>query len=104
MLRKGYGICHGIPGNAYTFMQLYNRTNEFKLMHYAYAFLTYKSNKLVMEHILNFDFKDRYKRGISDHPFSLMLGSVGDMCAQLDFLKYKAMPGYEVWDECENIL
>ena len=44
----------------------------------------------------NFEFEDRYKVGISDNPFSLMLGSVGDMCAMLDFLKYKGMPAYEV--------
>lgn len=23
MIKKGYGICHGIPGNSYGFMQLY---------------------------------------------------------------------------------
>lgn len=53
-------------------------------------------NQKIMESILNFDFNDRLNKGISDHPFSLMLGSVGDMSAMMDFLKYEGMPCYEV--------
>lgn len=26
-----------------------------------------------------------------------MLGCVGDMCAMMDFINYKRMPGYEIW-------
>lgn len=35
--------------------------------------------------------------GVSDQPFSLMIGSVGDMCAMMDFIDYKGMPGFEIW-------
>ena len=28
LLRKGYGLCHGVAGNAYTFIQLYKLTGE----------------------------------------------------------------------------
>lgn len=28
LLRKGYGLCHGVAGNAYTFLQLYRLTGK----------------------------------------------------------------------------
>lgn len=28
LLRKGYGLCHGVSGNAYTFLQLYRLTSK----------------------------------------------------------------------------
>lgn len=28
LLRKGYGLCHGVSGNAYTFLQLYRLTGK----------------------------------------------------------------------------
>ena len=28
LLRKGYGLCHGAAGNAYTFLQLYKLTGQ----------------------------------------------------------------------------
>ena len=28
LLRKGYGLCHGVAGNAYTFMQLFRLTTR----------------------------------------------------------------------------
>lgn len=36
MIKKGYGICHGIPGNSYGFMQLYSTTKNEKYRRYAY--------------------------------------------------------------------
>lgn len=45
----------------------------------------------------NFPFNDRFYIGVSDNPYSLMIGSVGDMCAMMDFLNYNGMPGYEIW-------
>ena len=35
LLRKGYGICHGVAGNAYAFLALYNLTNDQKYIYYA---------------------------------------------------------------------
>ena len=28
LLYKGYGLCHGVSGNAYTFLQLYRLTGK----------------------------------------------------------------------------
>jgi lantibiotic modifying enzyme len=36
MIKKGYGICHGISGNSYAFMQIYNITKNEKMRKYAY--------------------------------------------------------------------
>ncbi|CAD8115933.1 unnamed protein product [Paramecium primaurelia] len=96
MIKKGYGLCHGIPGNSYGFMQLYRITGSEKLRQYAFQFLQYKKNPHIYNEIKNFPFKDRYNIGISDNPFSLMMGSIGDMCAMMDFINYKRMPGYEI--------
>ena len=35
LLKKGYGICHGVAGNAYTFLSLYKATNEEMYLHRA---------------------------------------------------------------------
>lgn len=35
LLRKGYGICHGVAGNAYTFLTVYRLTGEEKYLHRA---------------------------------------------------------------------
>ena len=35
LLRKGYGICHGVAGNAYGFLCLYKLTNLQKYLHRA---------------------------------------------------------------------
>lgn len=35
ILKKGYGICHGVAGNAYTFLCLYKQTGDTKWLHRA---------------------------------------------------------------------
>ena len=35
LLRKGYSLCHGTAGNAYTFLALYQATNEDKHLYRA---------------------------------------------------------------------
>lgn len=35
LLRKGYGICHGTAGNAYSFLTLYQLTQEKKYLYRA---------------------------------------------------------------------
>ena len=34
-LQKGYGLCHGIAGNGYAFLALYNLTKDCKYLYYA---------------------------------------------------------------------
>lgn len=33
LLKKGYGLCHGVVGNAYALLDLYNLTNDQKWLH-----------------------------------------------------------------------
>jgi lantibiotic modifying enzyme len=33
LLKKGYGLCHGVAGNAYALLDLYNLTNDQKWLH-----------------------------------------------------------------------
>ena len=35
LLKKGYGICHGVAGNAYAFLALYRLTGDKKFLHRA---------------------------------------------------------------------
>lgn len=35
LLKKGYGICHGVAGNAYTFLSLFKQTGDQKYLHRA---------------------------------------------------------------------
>ena len=35
LLRKGYGLCHGVAGNAYTFLQLLRLTGKPQYLHRA---------------------------------------------------------------------
>ena len=35
LLRKGYGLCHGVAGNGYVFLQLYRLTGEDYHLHRA---------------------------------------------------------------------
>lgn len=35
LLKKGYGLCHGAAGNAYTFLALYRQTQEAKHLYRA---------------------------------------------------------------------
>lgn len=35
LLKKGYGLCHGTAGNAYSFLALYNVTQDTKYLYRA---------------------------------------------------------------------
>jgi len=35
LLRKGYGLCHGVAGNAYGFLTAYQLTGDQKYIHQA---------------------------------------------------------------------
>ena len=36
ILKKGYGICHGVTGNAYAFLAMYQLTKDEKYYYRAY--------------------------------------------------------------------
>lgn len=38
LIRKGWGLCHGAPGNGYAFLALYNATQDYRYLRYAKQF------------------------------------------------------------------
>lgn len=65
LLKKGYSICHGVSGNAYTFLHLYQMTKDIKHLYRAASFV---------------DWCTRYpaNEGMRpDRPFSLFEGKAG---------------------------
>jgi len=87
ILKKGFGLCHGVSGNAYSFLNLYRNTKDKKWLYRAYVFLGLKEEeKGYMEIMKEYDFEGRYAKGISDFPFSLMMGLAGDICCEVEAL------------------
>ena len=89
VLKKGYGLCHGITGNAYPFLKLHNYGHKFPDKDYykrAVAFLLTKLDSGIQYQIKNFDLDYRKVVGISDHPFSIMMGLAGDLCYEMDLI------------------
>ena len=74
LLKKGNCICHGIAGNAYSLMTLYNCTKDEKWKYRAFTFASAMNNDKVIDICLKFKDKSRTVIGKSDHPFSLMEG------------------------------
>lgn len=64
ILKKGYGLCHGVSGNAYTFISLYQHTNDLKYLYRACKFA-----ELCMRQAKDYD-------RIPDRPFSLFEGNL----------------------------
>lgn len=79
LLKKGFGICHGISGNGYGFLNYYNYTSDMKYLYMGLKFALAKNDKQIMNVIENFEFEDRYIKGKSDNPYSLMMGLSGDI-------------------------
>lgn len=98
MLLKGWGLCHGISGNAYSFLSLYNGTGNVEYLRLAFGFGLCKRNETVNRKIKEYGFEGRRVVGVSDYPFSLYLGLAGDICFLIDLLQPQkaAFPGYEV--------
>jgi hypothetical protein len=76
---------------------MYKHTKDLVYYEYAWKFLLYSTDENVMKVIKDYDFEDRYRVGVSDHPYSLMLGLVGDLVAKMDFVNIGSskFPGYE---------
>eukprot|EP01017_Pseudomicrothorax_dubius_P037935 TRINITY_DN561_c0_g2_i3.p1 TRINITY_DN561_c0_g2~~TRINITY_DN561_c0_g2_i3.p1 ORF type:complete len:480 (-),score=53.81 TRINITY_DN561_c0_g2_i3:660-2099(-) len=99
ILKKGFGLCHGITGNAYSFLDLFRLTKERKWLYRAFCFARLKTNESILQGIRNYDFEDRYAVGISDYPYSLMMGLAGDISYFVDLLvniEDAKFPGYQV--------
>ncbi|XP_044015351.1 glutathione S-transferase LANCL1 [Aphidius gifuensis] len=86
LLKKGCGLCHGVAGNAYSFLCLYNYTKELKYLYYACKFAEWC-----------FDYEFHQER-IPDRPYSLFEGLAGVIYFLADLLNPTSakFPGYEL--------
>jgi hypothetical protein len=112
ILKKGFGVCHGITGNnyfLYTLSKYFEDDNDSKnyiyWFNYFIEFLFLGNDKEILDIVNNFDDRSRKTKGLPDTPYSLMEGIGGRMCflsevlanlynnKNIDFIKF---PGYEI--------
>ena len=104
LLRKGYGLCHGISGNAFSFLlasrsQLAFGKSEHRalLRELAFRFAGAKRVSHVAQQIKEYDHPQRFCVGVSSFPLSLMNGLAGDMCLHLDLSGLdQGFPGFNL--------
>ena len=101
LLKKGFNLCHGISGNAYAFINLYNFTKDEKWLKRAYVFAVCRSLDDRIEPIVNgYDSGNRFAVGKGDHPYSLMEGLAGHLCLLMDLdkrnIENAKFPGLEI--------
>lgn len=90
-LLKKVGLCHGVSGNAYTFLALYRLTKEELYLNRAKAFTGFLYNngrKLIASGEMHG----------GDHPHSLFEGLAGTACLYFDMVKpeQSRFPGFEL--------
>ncbi|XP_053972590.1 lanC-like protein 2 [Hylaeus volcanicus] len=86
LLKKGCGICHGVAGNAYTFLSLFQQTKDVKHLDRACKFAFW-----CMDY-------GKHQMKLADRPFSLFEGIAGTIYFLIDMqnpLSAK-FPGYTV--------
>ncbi|CAN7996350.1 unnamed protein product [Ixodes hexagonus] len=86
LLKKGYGICHGVAGNAYAFLRMYQLTQEVKYLYRAAKFAEWC-----------FDYGHHNCR-TADRPFSLFEGMAGTIYFMTDLLdpEKAAFPAFQL--------
>lgn len=75
LLKKGPGACHGISGNAYALLELYNLTGDEKWFYRASQFASFMDS-------------EQFRQGaqLPDHPLSLFEGWAACACLYADLL------------------
>jgi lantibiotic modifying enzyme len=99
LIKKGYGLCHGVAGNGYSFLALFNTTGEQVWLNKAIKFAeTIAFDTNFHEIVQNYDDPQRYQVGVPDHPFSLMEGAAGTICYLIDCLNPLSalFPAYDI--------
>ena len=104
LLKKGYGLCHGIAGNAFSFLLaskcqlLFESQEETEVLRsMCLAFMSAKKVDHVWKSVQGFSHPQRYRVGICDFPFGLMNGLAGDVCLHLDLLGLSlGFPGFNL--------
>ncbi|KAF0309504.1 LanC-like protein 2 [Amphibalanus amphitrite] len=72
LLKKGYGLCHGAAGNAYTFLHVYQLTKDAKYLYWAARFAEWCSQY------------GKHGCRTPDRPLSLFEGVAGTVCFLAD--------------------
>ena len=88
LLKKGYGLCHGIAGNTYAFLALCQATNEVEYLVKAEKFVEFM-----------FDYDEHLER-TPDRPYSLFEGIAGTIYLLDDMEKHPmkaTFPGFYVF-------
>ncbi|KAK9802998.1 hypothetical protein WJX73_007697 [Symbiochloris irregularis] len=86
LLKKGVGLCHGISGNAYSFLSLHRLTKDDMWLDRAYRFALF-----MVTHIGQL-------KDVPSEPVSLFEGLSGAICLWMDCLDplNSSIPGYEL--------
>lgn len=86
LLKKGYGLCHGVAGNGYAFLRMFQLTNEYQYLYRAIKFCEWC-----------FDYGKHGCR-IADRPLSLFEGLAGTIYFIADMLKpeQSAFPAFQL--------
>ena len=97
IIKKGFGTCHGIAGNAYFFLLLYRHTREEKYYYNAVQFAELVNYEEIRQEIAHYNDPQRHRIGQPDFPYSLMEGLAGTVCFFCDLLypDEAAFPGYD---------
>lgn len=97
ILKKGFGTCHGITGNAYPFLCLYRYTGEEEYFYKALQMAACCWSEEIVQAVAVYHDPQRFKIGVPDSPYSLMEGLAGTVCFFCDLLhpEQAAFPGYD---------
>jgi hypothetical protein len=77
LLKKGYGLCHGVSGNGYAFVHLFQATGQKKYLYYAAKFAEFC-----------FDY-GKHGCNTPDRPYSLFEGLAGTVYFLSDLMHPK---------------
>jgi lantibiotic modifying enzyme len=87
LLKKGFGLCHGISGNAYSFLKLYSVTKDVKFYKMAVSFTNVICSKEYQEQLLR----------KPDRPTSLFEGIAGTIIFLVDMNTNECnFPAYDI--------
>eukprot|EP00963_Diacronema_lutheri_P014179 scaffold2858_cov659-Pavlova_lutheri.AAC.150 len=95
LLKKGFGLCHGISGNGYAFLALYRTTGDAKWLTRARHFAAFMAKHLRMGRHNVFESALLLQ---PDRPASLFEGLAGATCFLADVLapSTSSFPGFEL--------
>eukprot|EP01064_Diplonema_japonicum_P035570 TRINITY_DN7760_c0_g2_i1.p1 TRINITY_DN7760_c0_g2~~TRINITY_DN7760_c0_g2_i1.p1 ORF type:complete len:330 (+),score=52.25 TRINITY_DN7760_c0_g2_i1:449-1438(+) len=95
---RGTGLCHGISGNAYSFLSLYRATHDTQYLNQAHYFARAALSPDVLRMLATYPVPGRAVTGVPDMPFSLMEGSAGEICFFADLLHPETarFPAWEI--------